>query len=138
MTKMPTRAVTALLIATALPLIGAGAAHASDDDVIRRGSCSGSTDWKIKAKPDDGRIEVEAEIDSNRNGQTWRWVLRHEGRRRRAGPVHDQRPERLLRGRASDAERGRHRLLQVPCREPAQRRDLRGPGAALTEVSSCA
>ena len=79
MTKMPARAVTALLIATALPLIGAGAAQASDDDVIRRGSCSGSTDWKIKAKPDDGRIEVEAEIDSNRNGQTWRWVLRHEG-----------------------------------------------------------
>ena len=79
MTKMPTRAVTALLIATALPLIAAGAAQASDDDVIRRGSCSGSTDWKIKAKPDDGRIEVEAEIDSNRNGQTWRWVLRHEG-----------------------------------------------------------
>jgi hypothetical protein len=79
MKKMPTGAVAALLIATALPVIGAGAAHASDDDVIRRGSCSGSTDWKIKVKPDDGRIEVESEIDSNRNGQTWRWVLRHDG-----------------------------------------------------------
>jgi hypothetical protein len=79
MKMMPTGAIAALLIATALPVLGAGAAQASDDDVIRRGSCSGSTDWKIKAKPDDGRIEVEAEIDSNRNGQTWRWVLRHEG-----------------------------------------------------------
>lgn len=79
--KKTTGAVAALLIATALPAVGAGAATASGggDDVIRRGSCSGSTDWKIKAKPDDGRIEVEAEIDSNHNGQTWKWVLRHDG-----------------------------------------------------------
>ena len=74
--------VAALLIATTLPAIGAGAANASGggDDVIRRGSCSGSTEWKIKAKPDDGRIEVESEIDSNHNGQSWKWVLRHDGR----------------------------------------------------------
>ena len=78
MKKISTGAAV-LLIATALPAIAAGTAHAGDDETIRRGSCSGSTDWKIKAKPDDGRIEVEAEIDSNRNGQTWRWVLRHEG-----------------------------------------------------------
>ena len=79
MKKMPTAAAAALLIAAALPLVGAGAAHASDDDVIRRGSCTGRTDWKIKAGPDDGRMEVEAEIDSNRVGQTWNWVLRHNG-----------------------------------------------------------
>jgi hypothetical protein len=71
--------VATTLMAVALPLTAVGTAHASSDDVLRRGSCSGSTDWKIKAKPDDGRIEVEAEIDSNRNGQTWRWVLRHDG-----------------------------------------------------------
>jgi hypothetical protein len=69
----------ATLVALALPVTAAGTAQASSDDVVRRGSCSGSTDWKIKAKSDDGRIEVEAEIDSNRNGQTWRWVLRHDG-----------------------------------------------------------
>ncbi|MET0523413.1 MAG: hypothetical protein ABWZ91_01325 [Nocardioides sp.] len=73
-------AAAALLIATALPAIGAGAAHAGDGEVERRGSCSGSTDWKIKAKPDDGRLEVEAEIDSNRNGQKWRWTLRRNGK----------------------------------------------------------
>ena len=33
----------------------------------------------MKAKSDDGGIEVEAEIDSNRTGQTWRWVIRHNG-----------------------------------------------------------
>lgn len=75
------------LIATSAALltlatIGATApAQASGrDDVRRSGSCSGATDWKVKAKPDDGRIEVEAEIDSNRTGQTWRWTLRHDGR----------------------------------------------------------
>ena len=72
-------AAATLLIAAALPVVGAGTAQASSSDVVRRGSCSASTDWKIKAKPDDGRIEVESEIDSNRTGQTWSWVLRRNG-----------------------------------------------------------
>ena len=81
MNKLSTSAtaVAALLIGATLPVLGAGAAQAAGDDVIRRGSCSGSTDWKAKAKPDDGRIEVESEIDSNRNGQTWHWTLKHNG-----------------------------------------------------------
>ncbi len=60
------------------PVLVAAPAFANDDDVIRRGSCSG-TDWKVKASPEDGRIEVEGEADSNRSGQTWRWRLRHNG-----------------------------------------------------------
>ena len=73
--------MTALTALVASSVLAAGTAPASarDDEKIRRGSCSGATDWKIKAKPDDGRMEVEAEIDSNRTGQTWRWVLRHNG-----------------------------------------------------------
>ena len=55
------------------------AALADGDDPVRRGSCSGSTDWKIKVGPEDGRLEVEAEVDSNRSGQTWRWRLVHDG-----------------------------------------------------------
>jgi len=78
--KTTARTTVAVLIALAVPVTGIGAAHASGgNDVTRRGSCSGSTDWKIKAKPDNGRIEVESEIDSNHKGQTWRWVLRHDG-----------------------------------------------------------
>ena len=68
-----------VLLAVTATLMAAGTAHADDDEVIRRGACSGSTDWKMKAKPDDGRLEVEAEIDSDRDGQKWRWVLRHNG-----------------------------------------------------------
>jgi hypothetical protein len=57
----------------------ASPAQAKDGDVIRRGSCSASADWKLKASPEDGRIEVEGEVDSNVNGQTWKWRIVHNG-----------------------------------------------------------
>jgi hypothetical protein len=47
--------------------------------VVHGGSCSGYSTWKLKAKPDDGRLEVEGQVDSNRNGQRWRWRIRHNG-----------------------------------------------------------
>jgi len=70
-------AITATLALTA---IGAGPTYASGgDDVVRRGACTGSTHWKLKAGHDDGRIEIEAEVDSNRSGQVWDWKIRHNG-----------------------------------------------------------
>lgn len=54
-------------------------ALAGSGDVVRRGSCSESATWKLKAGPDDGRIEVEGEVDSNVKGQTWKWKLVHNG-----------------------------------------------------------
>ncbi|MET1059670.1 MAG: hypothetical protein ABWX84_08735 [Nocardioides sp.] len=82
--KIPTRSIRTGIVAlalatTAIPLALAAPATASDGDVVRRGSCSGSTDWKLKAKHDDGRLEVEGEVDSNRNGQDWRWRMVHNG-----------------------------------------------------------
>ncbi|MGZ5415667.1 MAG: hypothetical protein ACXWDI_00685 [Nocardioides sp.] len=74
-----TTAITTLVALGLTPALMAAPAYAGDDDVIKRGSCSGSTDWKLKAGPEDGRIEVEGEVDSNKNGQTWRWRLRHNG-----------------------------------------------------------
>jgi hypothetical protein len=73
----PAAALTGLVLA--LPLVASAPAFANDSDVVRSGSCSSGTHWKLKAKPDDGRIEVEAEIDSNRVGQTWHWKIRHNG-----------------------------------------------------------
>jgi len=65
---------------TALCLVGLPAvAQAADGEVIKRGGCSGAAVWKLKAKPDDGRLEVEGEVDSNRTGQTWKWRIRHNG-----------------------------------------------------------
>jgi hypothetical protein len=79
MNRRLTGATVAIVSAAALSLTTTGPALANDDDVIRRGSCSGATEWKLKASPEDGRIEVEGEVDSNRNGQTWRWRIRHDG-----------------------------------------------------------
>jgi hypothetical protein len=54
-------------------------ASAGDRDVIREGPCSGRSDWKLKLSPEDGRIEVEFEVDQNVVGDEWRVRIRHDG-----------------------------------------------------------
>jgi hypothetical protein len=54
-------------------------ASANDDDVERAGTCTGNTSAELKLSPENGRIETEFEIDQNRNGVTWRVVLRRNG-----------------------------------------------------------
>jgi hypothetical protein len=85
---------TALAVATigSLLVAAAPAAHANDADKVRRGSCSGSTDWKLKAGPDNGRLEVEGEVDSNRNGQSWSWRIVHNGSVSAAGTATTRAP----------------------------------------------
>jgi hypothetical protein len=56
-------------------------AFAKSGDVVHTGSCSGSTDWKLKLSREDGKIEVEYEVDSNRVGQHWRVKLFENGNR---------------------------------------------------------
>jgi hypothetical protein len=60
-------------------LAGAPAAQAKDGDVIEQGSCSGSSDWKLKLSPENGRIEVEYEVDQNKVGDDWRVRIVHDG-----------------------------------------------------------
>ena len=75
-----TRTLTGLVAAAALVATTTPVAFAhGGDDKERRGSCTRSTDWKVKVGPEDGRLEVEGEVDSNRNGQTWRWRIMHNG-----------------------------------------------------------
>ena len=70
----PVAAVSAaVLLATATPALAKG------PEVRTSGQCQGGADWKMKAKAEDGGIEVEAEVDSNRTGQTWHWALSHNG-----------------------------------------------------------
>ena len=69
----------ALALVAATTLIPAASAEAKDGDVIKRGNCSGTADWKLKASPENGRIEVEGEVDSNKVGQKWRWKIKHNG-----------------------------------------------------------
>jgi|SRR5262245_11318279 len=67
------------LLAGLMLMIPAGTAFAGDQDVIRQGSCSGRSDWKLKLSPEDGRIEVEFEVDQDLVGDRWRVEIRHDG-----------------------------------------------------------
>jgi hypothetical protein len=52
-----------------------------DDDIERFGTCTGNTASEIKLSDEDGRIEVEFEVDQNRNGVPWRVVITRNGSR---------------------------------------------------------
>jgi hypothetical protein len=68
--------LAALLLAALLP----GVAPARDNPgVIKTGKCSNGAGWKLKAKHDDARLEVEFEVDQNVNGRRWSVVLRRDG-----------------------------------------------------------
>lgn len=54
-------------------------------DVVKRGGCSGSATWKLKAKMDNSSIETEFEVDQNRVGKKWRVVIRQNGVKRFSG-----------------------------------------------------
>ena len=60
-------------------LVPAGIASAGQNDVIREGSCADASDWKLKVSPEDGRLEVEFEVDQNVSGDRWRVSIRHDG-----------------------------------------------------------
>ena len=63
-----------------LAVAAAPAAVAKDGDILRRGTCTGASTSKIKLSEENGRIEVEFEVDQNRNGVRWNIVIRQNGR----------------------------------------------------------
>jgi len=71
--------VVALCLALAVP----SAALAKDggrDEVRSAGACGRGADSKLKLKADDGRIEVEFEVEHARRSSSWRVVVVQEGR----------------------------------------------------------
>ena len=66
-----------LVLPTALAAVPA--APAKDGDVRRAGRCTGASTAKIKLSEENGRIEIEFEVDQNRVGVRWNMVLRGNG-----------------------------------------------------------
>jgi hypothetical protein len=62
-----------------IPTAFAGGTKGGDPGVIKRGKCSASSTWKLKAKPDDARIETEFEVDQNVVGRRWRVTILRNG-----------------------------------------------------------
>ena len=94
-------ALTGALVATAAP-----AALAKGTEVRTSGACSKGATWTLKTKADDGRLEVEFEVDSNRVGQSWsvrlkdNGVLVHSGTARTVAPSGSFEVERRIANRA--------------------------------------
>ena len=70
--------ITSVLVATTL-MAAPMTVSAKDGDVIKRGACTAASDWKLKLSPENGRIEVEFEVDQNRNGQKWKIRMKRNG-----------------------------------------------------------
>lgn len=78
--RRPVARTAVLLAGISLALLAPLApATAGDDRVERTGRCSEGARWDLKVKTDDGRLEVEGEVDSNQSGQSWSWKIRHNG-----------------------------------------------------------
>ena len=88
MTKTTTSSLVAAGLFTVMSFgstaVAAPASHGGDA-VRANGGCSGSAVWKLKAKADNGALEVEFEVDSNVTGQVWKVRLKDNGERFFAG-----------------------------------------------------
>jgi hypothetical protein len=70
----------AVAIAAALAAASVPVASAKDRGAVRvAGVCTQNSSAKLKLSREDGRIEVEFEVDQNRNGVPWRVTLRRSG-----------------------------------------------------------
>lgn len=74
-------ALIGLMALAGAVVVGPATTAAKAGDVIRSGACTNRSDWKLKLSPENGRIEVEFEVDTPRVGQAWRVALHHNGTR---------------------------------------------------------
>jgi hypothetical protein len=81
MFKLRTTAVAAVAAIAVAGLTAASpAAIAKNGDVRAAGSCTGTSTSKIKLSNEDGgRIQIEFEVDQNRNGVPWSVTLQDNG-----------------------------------------------------------
>jgi hypothetical protein len=79
MTKLGVGIMVAL-IGLAIALVAVPAGIAKDGDVRVRGICTKSSTSKLKLSEENARIEVEFEVDQNRNGVRWNVIVAQNGK----------------------------------------------------------
>lgn len=84
-TTLVTTSAAALALGLLTLAVPTASAQGGGGVVRASGSCSASTDWKLKAKPADSRLEIEFQVDSNVSGQTWAVKITDNGARVFAG-----------------------------------------------------
>ncbi|KAI2495325.1 hypothetical protein MHU86_17272 [Fragilaria crotonensis] len=45
--------------------------NAKSSVIIKKGKCTGASTYKLKLSPENGKVEVEFEVDQNKNGVNW-------------------------------------------------------------------
>ncbi len=65
--------IALVAVAVAIPAVAPGKGNPG---VIRSGKCSGNATWKLKAKNDNARLEIEFEVDQNIAGRRWNVVIK--------------------------------------------------------------
>ena len=79
-TKTTTAKASLLATAALLALPGvATPAQAKGGDAVSSSAACATGTIKVKAKVDDGALEVEGEVDTNRVGQSWNWRIVRNG-----------------------------------------------------------
>ena len=74
-----TRIAVGTALVSSLAVAVAPVASAKDGDIRAAGVCTKSSTSKIKLSEENGRIEVEFEVDQNRNGVRWSVAIRQRG-----------------------------------------------------------
>jgi hypothetical protein len=70
--------IALVTVAMAPPAV---ASSQKSPEILRSGTCSGGGTWKLKGGVDDGLLDIEFEVDQNRNGRRWSVVVTRDGRR---------------------------------------------------------
>ena len=73
------KVLATLSVGTLMALAAPGVANAKAGDVIVSGKCSAASTSKLKLSPDNGRIEVEFDVDQNVVGHLWKVRISDNG-----------------------------------------------------------
>jgi len=70
----------AIVVLAAAAIAVPSPASAGDGRIVRRGACTGPSDWKLDVRQEDGaRLRVTLEIEGGRSGQAWHIFLSDNG-----------------------------------------------------------
>jgi hypothetical protein len=79
MSKFARMALVGLMAAGILGGTTQAFASGGGGGITTEGSCSGASTWKLKLSPENGRLEVDLEVDQNDIGDTWRVIMKDNG-----------------------------------------------------------
>ena len=70
----------AIVVLAAATIAVPSPASAGDGRIVRRGTCTGPSGWKLDVRQEDGaRLRVALEIEGGRSGQAWHIFLSDDG-----------------------------------------------------------